>query len=101
MICDIIAFFFSVIGIISVFYSVIFRITALLTENLTIAIPLHYNDESIHDRISRIRSLLDFCHMKKKCTIVIENHGASDDYCNELKKCYSEYKEIIIKELRT
>ncbi len=101
MFSDIVAFAFAVIGIVSVFYSVIFRLTAMLTEKLTIVIPLHYNDESIHDRIRRIRSLLDFCHMKKKCTIVIENHGASDDYCNELKDCYSQYNEIIIKELRT
>lgn len=101
MICDIVAFFFSVIGIVAVFYSVIFRINAWLTEELTIVIPLYGNDESIHLRVNRIRSLLDFSHMKKKCTIVIENHGASDEYFNELGDFYSRYNDIIIKESRT
>ena len=98
MLCDIVAFFFSVIGIVAVFYSVIFRINAMLTEELTIVIPLYGNDENIHVRVYRIRSLLEFSHIKKKCTIVIENYGASHDYCENLRDCYSEYKEIIIKE---
>mgnify|MGYP003549271449 CR=1 FL=1 len=96
MISDIAVFVLAVIGIISVFYSIIFRVTAMLTEDITIVIPLHNDDESIHTRLNYILSLLDFCHIKKKCTIVIENYGASDEYFDKLKDCYRSYDNIKI-----
>lgn len=96
MISDIAVLVLAVIGIISVFYSIIFRVTAMLTEDLTIIIPLHSNDENIHSRLNYILSLLDFCHIKKKCTIVIENYGASYEYCDKLKDCYKSYDNIKI-----
>lgn len=96
MISDIVALIFTIIGVVSVFYSIIFRLTAMLTERLTIVIPLHSDDENIHNRVNYIRSLLDFCHIKKKCTIAILNYGASDEYCDKLRECYLEYDNIKI-----
>ncbi len=99
MIADILTLVLSIIGMLSVFYYVIFRITSSMTENMTVVIPLNNEDENIHSRIYYLYSLLDFCHIKKKCTIVIKNHGASESYCNELREYYSAYNNIIIDDI--
>lgn len=99
MIADITTLILSLIGIIAMLYSFIFRITSSLTEDMMIVIPLNNDDENIHSRISYLISLLDFCHIKKKCTIVVKNYGASESYCNELREYYSAYKNIRIDDI--
>lgn len=96
MFSDILILILCVWGIISIFYSLIFRLTAWLTEELTLLIPVYRRSDDIHDRIYRIRSLLDFCRIKKKCTVVLVNYGAPEDFCNELREYYSEYDSVKI-----
>ncbi len=99
MVSEAFTFIFALMGILLLFHTVIFKITLWLTEDFTVAIPLYEEDDLIFDRVYKLHSLLDFCGLRKKCTIVIINYGASENYINDLKAYYSQYKKLRITEV--
>ncbi|MBO5895910.1 MAG: hypothetical protein J6Q83_01300 [Clostridia bacterium] len=108
MISEIVTFAFAMIGLVFTLWFMAFRVTSWRTDRLTISIPLYDDSKEIFDRIYCAYSLTDFCGIKKKCTIVIINYGASEDFCNTIKDFYKNYKFIrlvepegLIKELHT
>jgi hypothetical protein len=96
MISEAFTFIFALMGILFLFHTVIFKITLWLTEDFTVAIPLYEDDDLIFDRVYKLHSLLDFCGLRKKCTIVIINYGASENYICNLQSYYSQYKRLRI-----
>ncbi len=88
---DIISLAFAVIGIIFILFSTIILITSWQTDSFTITLPLKKADRRIYKQIYNLRSLFDFCGLKKKCTIVIINYGAPEWFCNEILSYYEKY----------
>ncbi len=108
MISDIITFAFAMIGLVFTLWFMAFRITAWRTDSITVSIPIYNDNTEIFDSIYCVYSLYDFCGIKKKCTIVLINYGASQEFCNTIKDFYKNYKSIkiiepneLIKELHT
>ena len=52
--------------------------------------------DKIYSSVYRIYSLFEFLGLHKKCTIVIVNYGASEDFYNELSNFYKNYSFIKI-----
>lgn len=108
MITEIITFIFALLGLIFTLWFMSFRITAWRTDTITITLPLCDDNREIFDRVYCAYSLTDFCGIKKKCTIVLINYGASEEFCNTIKNFYKSYHSIkiiepqdLIKELHT
>ena len=89
---DIITLALSILGIIFLLMLFILKIMVWRTEDITITIPLYDCDKTIFHRIYNIHSIMDFCGMKNKCTIVIINYGAPEFFCKEILSFYEKYK---------
>ena len=61
-------------------------------EDVTVTLPLYTEDTAIFNKVYNIRSIFEFIKMDKKCTVVIINYGAPDEFCNEIIKYYEKYK---------
>ncbi len=108
MITEIVTFIFALLGLIFTLWFMSFRITAWRTDKITITLPLLDDNREIFDRVYCVYSLADFCGIKKKCTIVLVNYGASTEFCDTINDFYKNYASIkiiepkdLIKELHT
>lgn len=88
---DIFTLALAILGIIFLLFSLVIRITSWETEKFTIALPIYGCDRKIFKQIYNLRSLLDFCGIKDKCTVVIINYGAPECFCNEILSYYEKY----------
>lgn len=88
---DIVTLGLAILGMIFLLMLITMQITATRTENITISVPLRGCDKTIFRRIYNIRSVLEFCGMKNKCTVVIVNYGASKEFCNIISDFYKNY----------
>lgn len=93
---DIITLALAILGIIFILFTIIAKLTAWRMEDFTVTIPLYGCDRGIFNRIYTLRSVLDFCGVKEKCTIVIINYGAPDWFCKEVMSFYEKYKFLRI-----
>lgn len=91
MFCDIMTFVFALLGIISLFIYIIFKLTVWQMDEFTITLPLIGCDKSIYNKVCNIRSFCDFCGIKKKCTVVLINYGAPEWFCEEILNYYENY----------
>ena len=88
---DIIALGLAVLGILFLLMLCVIRVMVWRTDDITVTLPLYDCDKSIFNRIYNIRSIFEFCGMKNKCTVVIINYGAPEDFCNEILSFYEKY----------
>lgn len=79
---------FAVIGVVLLFIIGIFYFTTWQTEDFEIHIPLYKNDKTIYNRVYNIQTFLDFSLLHKKCTIVLDNHGADEEECEKVLKFF-------------
>lgn len=93
---DIFTLALAILGIIFLLLSAIIHITAWQTKKFTITLPIYECDRTIFNQIYNLRSLLDFCGLKKKCTVVIINYGAPEWFCNEILSYYEKYNFLRI-----
>ena len=91
MFSDIIALIFGILGIVFVLLSFVFKLVTWREESYTLALPLYSDDEEIYNRICNLTDFLEFCGIHKKCTVVIINYGAPEDFCNEILSFYEKY----------
>ena len=96
MYSDIITLGLSVLGIIFLLTVFILRLTVWQSEKITVVLPLYYEKDKIDSSVYRIYSLFEFLGLHKKCTIVIVNYGASEDFYNELIDYYKNYSFVKI-----
>lgn len=81
----------TVLGITFILMLLILRLMVWRCEDVTVTIPLYTADTAIFSKVYNIYSVFDFIRMDKKCTVVIINYGAPDDFCNEIIKYYEKY----------
>lgn len=91
---DIIILVLSILGLIFLLMVAVMKFMAWRTDKITVTIPLYDCDNSVLNKIYNIHSILDFCGMKKKCTIVIINYGAPEWFCNEILAYYEKYNFV-------
>ena len=96
MISDIVTLVLSVLGLIFLLLIFVARIAVCQSEKFTVAIPLYFSDPDIYSRVYQLYSLFEILGLHKKCTIVLVNYGASDDFCNEIQEFYKNYDFIRI-----
>ena len=108
MLSDIISLFLTILGVVFILLSVIFKLMLWKESGISISIPLNSDDKEIYNRIINLREICSFLGIQKQCTIAVINYGASDKFINELKNYFSQYsflkiiyKEQPIKELYT
>lgn len=94
MYSEIVQLALSILGIVFLLMIFVKHITSSRTENFTLTVPLYGCDRTIFNRIYNIRSALDFCGMKNKCTVVIVNYGAPEFFCKEILSFYEKYDLI-------
>lgn len=93
---DIVTLGLAILGMIFLMMSITVFFTAMRTENINVAVPLRHCDKDIFRRIYNIRSVLEFCGMKYRSTVVLVNYGASEDFCNMIKEYYKNYNFLKI-----
>ena len=108
MLCDIVALFLAIIGVIFILFSSIFKLMIWKESGVSISIPLNSDDEEIYNRIKNLREICSFLGIQKQCTIVVVNYGASENFINKLENHFYQYdflkvidKDMLIKELHT
>ena len=90
MFCDIISLFFSVLGIIFLLLTAVFKVILWRQENITLLLTIKDSDTEIYTKIFNIKDILDFCSITEKSTVVVLNYGASEKFCNELSNYFGE-----------
>ena len=108
MLSDFAALVLAILGILFILMSVVFKLLLWKEKGVTITLPLDFNDREIYNRIVNIHEICSFLGIQKQCTIAVISYGASEEFINELKECFSDYdflkiinKENIITELHT
>lgn len=96
MLSDIITLAFAIAGMIYILLSGVLRILLWREEGFLVTIPLYTSDESIIRRTGNLRSLLEFCGIHKKCTVVIVNYGAPDWFCDKIADYFGQCKNLKI-----
>ena len=91
MLSDIITLGLSVLGIIFLLILFISRLLVWQSDNITVVLPLSSPSVNIYSKVYRIYSLFDFLGIHKKCTVVLINYGAPEDFCNEILSFYEKY----------
>ena len=96
MLSDIITLGLSVMGIIFLLILFVSRLLVWQSDNITVVLPLSSPSVNIYSKVYRIYSLFDFLGIHKKCTVVLINYGAPEDFCNEVREFYKNYDFIKI-----
>ena len=96
MFCDIITLIFAVAGMIYILLSSVLKILLWRETGFCVFIPLDTQDEKIIRRISNLRSLLEFCGLHKKCTVVVVNYDAPDWFCDKIRNYFGNCKNLKI-----
>lgn len=112
MFSDIIALIFGILGIVFVLLYLVFKVVTWREESYTFALPLYSESEEIFTHVCNLTDFTEFCGIHKKCTVIIINYGASENFCYNLKNYFrncinlkiinsDESAEKIFKELHT
>ena len=108
MLSDFVALFLSIVGVVFILFSIIFKLLTWKENNFIISIPLKSDDKEIYNRITNLWEIVCFLGIQKQCTIAVVNYGASNLFISKLKSYFSQYdflkiidKEQPIKELHT
>ncbi len=88
---DIITLGLSVLGIVFLLMLFVLRLMVWQSEKITVVLPLYSVNDNIYSKIYHIYSLFDFLGIHKKCTVVVINYGAPEDFCNEIRDYYKNY----------
>ena len=94
MLNNIIISCFSLLGLIFILLTFVLKMITWRIENITVTMPLFYEDKEIFSKIHFIRSLFVFCGIEKKCTVVIVNYNAPDCLCEEIKSFYKNHSFV-------
>lgn len=104
---DIATLIFAILGMVYLLITAIKRTLLWREENIYVTVALTDENESIFEKISNIRAILDFCGLNKKCTVIVVNYGAPEWFCDKLKE-YFHYADNVkfttpdsLKELHT
>ncbi len=96
MINEILILGFSLLGIIALLLAFVFKMIAWRLKDFTVVLPLYGDDKEIYHTIYDIRSFFEFCGIEEKCTVVIDNRGASEEFCNNILNYYEKYNFLKI-----
>ena len=108
MLSDIASLVLAILGILFILMCFIFKLMVWKEKGVAISLPLNFNDRDIFSRIVNLREICAFLGIQKQCTIAVINYGASEDFIDELRDCFSDCdflkiinKENLITELHT
>ncbi len=96
MLSDIITLGLSVLGIVFLLILFVSRLMVWKSDNITVVLPLSSQSDNIYSKVYHIYSLFDFLGIHKKCTVVLINYGAPENFCNEVREFYKNYDFIKI-----
>lgn len=94
MLNNIIISCFSLLGLIFILLTFVLKMITWRIENITVTMPLFYEDKEIFSKIYFVRSLFELCGIEKKCTVVIVNYNAPECLCEEIKSFYKNYSFV-------
>ena len=96
MFSEIFALIMSILGIVFILYSVLFKLLSWKEDEIVITLPLYSKDDEIFEHIDNLRMFSELCGIHKKCRIVVINYGAPEWFCNKIRLNYDGYSFLEI-----
>ncbi len=96
MCSDIITLGLSVLGIIFLLIIFVLKIMVWQSDKITVVVPFYTDNAAIYSTVYQLYSVFNFLGLHKKCTIVLINYGASENFCNEVREFYKNYNFVKI-----
>ena len=96
MCSDIITLGLSVLGIIFLLIIFVLKIMVWQSDKITVVVPFYTDNAAIYSTVYQLYSDFNFLGLHKKCTIVLINYGASENFCNEVREFYKNYNFVKI-----